>query len=101
MATDDATKEVSPSFTSFINNKVGAVNREMQETLTIATITDKDTFKDSEEIDPITKTTVKEFGFDKAIEALKKDPAARVIQVNGNRLLWNGTSFVKKATGIQ
>ena len=73
----------------------------MQETLTIATITDKDTFKDSEEIDPITKTTVKVSGFDKAIEALKKDPAARVIQVNGNRLLWNGTSFVKKATGIQ
>ena len=101
MVTDDATNEVSPSFKAFINNKVGAVNREMQETLTIATITDKDTFKDSEEIDPITKTTVKVSGFDKAIEALKKDPAARVIQVNGNRLLWNGTSFVKKATGIQ
>jgi hypothetical protein len=101
MVTDDATKEVSPSFKAFINSKVSAVNREMQETLTIATIPDKDTFKDSEEIDPITKTTVKVSGFDKAIEALKKDPAVRVIQVNGNRLLWNGTSFVKKATGIQ
>tara|TARA_R110002012_G_scaffold56779_1_gene145923 strand:+ start:1177 stop:2343 length:1167 start_codon:yes stop_codon:yes gene_type:complete len=101
MVTDAVTKEVSPSFKAFINNKVSAVNREMQETLTIATIKDKDTFKDSEEIDPITKTTVKVSGFDKAIEALKKDPAARVIQVNGNRVLWNGTSFVKKATGIQ
>lgn len=101
MVTDDATKEVDTSFKAFINSKVSAVNREMQETLTIATITDKDTFKDSEEIDPITKTTVKVSGFDKAIEALKKDPAARVIQVNGNRVLWNGTSFVKKATGIQ